>query len=75
MILAEVDYKRAQAVFPIRSQCNQLEWAIDLYKANNGSFPSTTNGLGFLLLDEDCRKLLNNTNLVDPWGQTIQIQG
>jgi Type II secretion system (T2SS), protein G len=75
LIIAEFEYRHYQKIYPIRRQCFQIESAIDLYKANYGHFPSATNGLSFLLEDEDCRKFLSdNTNLNDPWGTPYRFQ-
>ena len=73
MILQQIDFRKAQSILPTKKQCYQIECAIDLYKNINGTFPPVTNGLGFLLADEGCRKLLTNTNLNDLWGNPYRF--
>jgi hypothetical protein len=74
MIMAEIEYRNYQKTYPIRRQCYQLECAIDLYKNLNGHFPTESNGLAFLLADQDCRKFLSDTNLNDPWGTPYRFR-
>ena len=69
-----IDANKAKARFPIREECENFEDALGLYKEIHGSYPSVTNGLEILLNDEDCKKLLKNTNLVDPWGTPFRYK-
>jgi hypothetical protein len=74
MLAAQIEANQARARFPIREQCTDFEDALRLYKEIHGTYPSITNGLGFLLNDEDCKKLLKNTNLVDAWGTPFRYK-
>ena len=69
-----IDANKAKARFAIREQCTNFEDALHLYKEIHGSYPPVTNGLEILLNDEDCKKLLKNTNLVDPWGTPFRYK-
>ena len=74
LIPAWLDKKRADGIYPIREQCRRFEDAVNLYKANYGAYPSESNAMGVVINDMDCRKLLTNTNLNDPWGTPFRFR-
>jgi hypothetical protein len=67
-LMNEIEARKAQANWPIKTQCRHLEDALQFYNEEYGSYPSEKDGLGSLLNDEECKKILVNTNLNDPWG-------
>ena len=74
MITLHFEAERARRNFPVREDCTRLESSLDFYKEKFGSYPSEPNGLMKLLADIECRGLLKNTNLVDPWGTPFKYQ-
>ena len=73
LIPAFFEQKKAERIYPVREQCRNFEDAINLYKANYGIYPSGSNALAIIIKDEDCRKLLRNTNLAG-WGRVCWFQ-
>jgi hypothetical protein len=69
-----IDAHRAKVQLPIREQCTKFEDALNVYKANYGDYPSTKDGLEVLLAEEDLRKIIGNTNLLDPWGTPFRYR-
>jgi hypothetical protein len=61
-------------IYPVREQCRDFQDAIDLYKASYGAYPPESNALTFIVGDQNCRKLLKSTNLLDPWGTPYRVR-
>ena len=74
MVMLEVEAKRVNALLPVKSQCTRLLDAVQFYSDTLHLDPPKTNGLGFLLNVEECRKMLINTNLNDPWGTPYRLR-
>ena len=74
MVMLEVEAKRINALLPVRVQCQRFRDAVQLYSDSLHFNPPITNGLGFLLNVEECRKMLVNTNLNDPWGTPYRLR-
>jgi hypothetical protein len=74
VIQNELEFKQYQKVHPVQEQCRNFQDAINVYKTLYGSYPSGSNALASIIKDEDCRKLLKNTNLDDPWGTPFRFK-
>ena len=74
MIGFKIDAEKAKIAFPVKVQCRYFEDSIQLYKEKSGSFPIGEDWLKPLLNDEDCRKLLVNTNRNDLWGTPLRYR-
>jgi len=74
LILVFFEANKAEGIYPVREQCTCFKDALNLYKANYGIYPSGSNALAIIIKDEDCRKLLKNTNLNDPWGTPFRFR-
>jgi hypothetical protein len=74
LILVYFEFNKYNKIHPVREQCRNFEDAINLYKALYGAYPSESNALTIVINDKDCRKLLKNTNLDDPWGTSFRFR-
>ena len=74
LIIAFFEFNKYNKIHPVREQCRNFSDAINLYKALYGSYPSESNALVIIIKDEDCKKLIRNTNLNDPWGTPFRFK-